>query len=194
MGRGFQSFTNKEGFSKLISSWSGPRAMEGRTYSRASSSERTQPKWETSVALKSLCQSVLEPISFGQAMGPNVCLKSCACQSYLHQGEWMGSGLEGGMWSSGGAGEGLWLVSEGHTAFSSPCPSVPVSAPPLTCASSWAPLVCCREPFSPPCWPPGTSPVGGGARVPSTSYTGLLDAITLLGTWVSPETELQRTP
>lgn len=36
---GFQSFTNREGFSKLISSWSGPGAMEGRTESRASSSE-----------------------------------------------------------------------------------------------------------------------------------------------------------
>lgn len=105
-----------------------------------------------------------------------------------------------GLWArgwgvvNGGEGVRLWLVSEGYTACSSPCPSAPVYAPLLTCASSWAHLVCCREPSSPLCWPPGTSPVGGGARVPGTSCTGLLDGITLLGSWVSPETGLQKIP
>lgn len=49
-----------------------------------------------------------------------------------------------------------------------------------------------REPSSPLCWPPGTSPVGGGASVPCTPCTGLLDSITLLGSWVSTETGLQK--
>lgn len=92
-------------------------------------------------------------------------------------------------------GQGLWFVSEGHTACSSPnVTSVPAYVPPLTCASSRAHLICCREPSSPLCWPPGTSPVGGGARVPGPSCTGLLDAITLLGSRVSPETGLQKIP
>lgn len=99
----------------------------------------------------------------------------------------MGPGLEGGVGSHGGAGAFVCL-GRAHCLFFPHVTSVPSHVPPLTCASSRAHLVCCREPSSPLCWPPGTSPVGGGARVPGTSCTGLLDAMTLLGSWVPPET------
>lgn len=130
---------------------------------------------------------------FGQTTGPiNVCscLKTCACQSYPSRESGWALGWRVGWGQLEGQGQRLWLVSEEHTACSSLCSSLPVYVPPLTWTSSRAHLVCCREPSSLLCWPPGTSPVGGGVRVPGTGWTSctrLLDAIALLGSWVSPE-------